>query len=71
MENIRCPHCGSPVIVKEQTGECGWCGDAGMLGVLAPQERAKIGAERSAAVPLRVTVTDSTPPARIPEPPRC
>lgn len=31
MTTIRCPHCGSPVIVRKNSWECGWCGDSGPL----------------------------------------
>ena len=28
---IRCPHCGSPVMIRGNRWECGWCGDSGRL----------------------------------------
>ena len=28
---IRCPHCGSPAMKKDDRWECGWCGDFGGL----------------------------------------
>ena len=28
---MRCPHCGSPVMIRGSYWECGWCGDCGML----------------------------------------
>ena len=31
MATIRCPHCGSPVMVRGNRWECGWCGDSGAL----------------------------------------
>ena len=29
MPNFRCPHCGSPVMIRGHRWECGWCGDSG------------------------------------------
>lgn len=29
-----CPHCGSPVTIKGNRWECGWCGDHGDLSSL-------------------------------------
>lgn len=31
MTKIRCPHCGSPAMVRGRQWECGWCGDSGWL----------------------------------------
>ena len=28
---MRCPWCGSPVMIRGSQWECGWCGDSGML----------------------------------------
>lgn len=42
MTNIRCPHCGSPVMVRGNRWECGWCGDFGDLSSLHRAERAKL-----------------------------
>ena len=28
---MRCPWCGSPVMIRGSSWECGWCGDSGML----------------------------------------
>lgn len=30
----RCPHCGSPVTMRENRWECGWCGDHGDVSSL-------------------------------------
>lgn len=30
----RCPHCGSPVILRGNHWECGWCGDHGDVSSL-------------------------------------
>lgn len=32
MPNFRCPHCGSPVMIRGHRWECGWCGDSGEFG---------------------------------------
>lgn len=31
MNTFRCPHCGSPVMLRGNWWECGWCGDSGYL----------------------------------------
>ena len=28
---MRCPWCGSPVMIRGSSWECGWCGDSGRL----------------------------------------
>ena len=28
---MRCPWCGSPVMIRGSSWECGWCGDSGSL----------------------------------------
>lgn len=28
---IRCPHCGSPVMIRGNRWECGYCGDFGSI----------------------------------------
>ncbi len=53
---IRCPHCGSPVIIRDSRWECGWCGDFGALSSLHPSERAKLN--NTARVTVTVTVTE-------------
>ena len=30
----RCPNCGSPVIIKGNRFECGWCGNFGKVSCL-------------------------------------
>lgn len=39
---IRCPHCGSPVMVRGNRWECGWCGDFGDVSSLESSQRAKL-----------------------------
>ena len=53
---IRCPHCGSPVMIRGSRWECGWCGDFGALSSLHPSERAKL--DDTIRVTVTVTVTD-------------
>ena len=56
MPTIRCPHCGSPVMIRGGRWECGWCGDFGALSSLHPSERAKLN--NTARVTVAVTVTE-------------
>lgn len=44
MATIRCPHCGSPVIIRGNRWECGWCGDFGGVSSLQPSEKAQADA---------------------------
>lgn len=57
MATIRCPHCGSPVMIRGGRWECGWCGDFGALSSLHPSEKAKLS--RAGQITFTVTVTDS------------
>lgn len=52
---IRCPHCGSPVMIRGSRWECGWCGDFGALSSLHPSERAKLDDTIRATVTVTVT----------------
>lgn len=52
---IRCPHCGSPVMIRGNRWECGWCGDFGALSSLHPSERAKLDDTIRATVTVTVT----------------
>ena len=42
MATIRCPHCGSPVMVRGNRWECGYCGDFGEISSLQPTEKAEL-----------------------------
>lgn len=67
MATIRCPHCGSPVMVRGNRWECGWCGDFGSTSSLFPSERAKLVSEESTpqiTLSFTVSVEDTTPPPR-------
>ena len=67
MATIRCPHCGSPVMVRGNRWECGWCGDFGSTSSLFPSERAKLVSEESKpqiTLSFTVSVEDTTPPPR-------
>ena len=57
---IRCPHCGSPVIIRGSRWECGWCGDFGSISSLHPSEKAKLLQSVSPTVQITVTVTDTS-----------
>lgn len=54
---IHCPHCGSPVIIRDSRLACGWCGDFGALLSLHPSERTKL--DDTIHVTVTVTVTES------------
>ena len=67
MATIRCPHCGSPVMVRGNRWECGWCGDFGSTSSLFPSEQAKLVSEKSTpqvTLSFTVSVEDTTPPSR-------
>lgn len=60
MVTIRCPHCGSPVIIRGSRWECGWCGDFGGISSLHPSEKAKLIQAASPTIQVTVTVTDTS-----------
>lgn len=67
MSTVRCPHCGSPVMVRGNRWECGWCGDFGSTSSLFPSERAKLVSEESPpqiTLSFTVSVEDTTSPPR-------
>ena len=67
MATIRCPHCGSPVMVQGSRWDCGDCGDCGSISSLQPSEKAKLMGAAAPSVRVTVTVTDSSkeePPRR-------
>lgn len=39
---MRCPWCGSPVMIRGSSWECGWCGDSGRLKRTPVQQPAQI-----------------------------
>ena len=39
---MRCPWCGSPVMIHGSYWECGWCGDSGRLKRTPVQQPAQI-----------------------------
>lgn len=41
MAGNRCPHCGSPIQIRGNRWECGWCGDFGSLASLKTPSRNK------------------------------
>lgn len=57
---IRCPHCGSPVMIQGNRWECGWCGDFGAISSLHPSEKAKLMQAATPSVQFTVTVTDTS-----------
>lgn len=60
MATIRCPHCGSPVMIRGSRWECGWCGDFGSISSLHPSEKAKLIQAASPTIQVTVTVTDTS-----------
>lgn len=60
MVTIRCPHCGSPVMIRGSRWECGWCGDFGSISSLHPSEKAKLMQAASPTIQVTVTVTDTS-----------
>ena len=56
MATIRCPHCGSPVMIRDSRWECGWCGDFGSISSLQPSEKAKL-MQAAPSVQITITVT--------------
>lgn len=54
---IRCPHCGSPVMVRGTSWECGWCGDFGGISSLQSSEKAKLMQADTSSVQFTVKVT--------------
>ena len=67
MSTIRCPHCGSPVMVRGSRWECGWYGDFGNISSLFPSEPAKLIPEETPqkiTLECTVSVVDTTPPPR-------
>ena len=67
MATVRCPHCGSPVMVRGNRWECGWCGDFGSTSSLFSSEQAKLVPAKSTpqiTLSFTVSVEDTTPPPR-------
>ena len=60
MATIRCPHCGSPVRIRGNRWECGWCGDFGGISSLPPSETAKLMQAATPTIQVTVTVTDTS-----------
>lgn len=57
---IRCPHCGSPVMIRGSRWECGYCGDFGSISSLHPSEKAKLMRSATPTVQVTITVTDTS-----------
>ncbi len=60
MTMIRCLLCGSPVMVRGNRWEYGYCGDFGAISSLQPSEKAKLVHVVAPSVHLSITVTDSS-----------
>ncbi len=57
---IRCPHCGSPVMIRGSRWACGYCGDFGSISSLHPSEKAKLMRAATPTVQVTITVTDTS-----------
>lgn len=57
MATIRCPHCGSPVMIRVNRWECGWFGDFGAISSLHFSEKAKLMQSATPSVQFTITVT--------------
>ena len=60
MATIRCPHCGSSVMIRGNRWECGWCGDFGSISSLHHSEKAKLMQAATPTIQFTVTVTDTS-----------
>ena len=60
MATIRCPHCGSPVMIRGSRWECGYCGDFGSISSLHPSEKAELMRAATPTVQVTITVTDTS-----------
>ena len=60
MTTIRCPHCGSPVMIRGSRWECGYCGDFGSISSLHPSEKAKLIQAATPSIQVTITVTDTS-----------
>lgn len=57
MAIIRCPHCGSPVMIWCSWWECSWCRDFGGISSLHPLENAKLMQVATPTIHFTVTAT--------------
>ncbi|WP_143383431.1 hypothetical protein [Flavonifractor sp. An9] len=62
---IRCPHCGSSVMIRGNRWECGWCGDFGALSSLPASERAKLDDTAPVTVTVMVTEPEEDSPKKL------
>lgn len=60
MVTVRCPHCGSPVMILGSRWECGYCGDFGEISSLHPSEKAKLMHATATSVQVAITVTNAS-----------
>ena len=70
MATIRCPHCGSPVMIRGNRWECGYCGDFGNISSLHPSEKAKLMRAVAPTIQITFTVKDTTEEPEEEVPPR-
>ena len=60
MATIRCPHCGSPVMIRGNRWKCGWCGDFGVISSLHHAEKTKLMQSATPSISFTITVTDTS-----------
>lgn len=70
MATIRCPHCGSPVMIRGSRWECGYCGDFGSISSLHPSEKAKLMQAAAPSIQITFTVKGTTEEPEEETPPR-
>ena len=69
-ETICCPNCGSPVSLRGDRWECGYCGDFGGISSLHPSEKAKLREADTPSIQLTFTVADTSEEPEETAPPR-
>lgn len=70
MATIRCPHCGSPVMVRGNRWECGYCGDFGSISSLHLSEKEKLVQAAASSIQITFTVKDTAEELEEEAPPR-
>lgn len=69
-EAICCPNCGSPVSLRGDRWECGYCGDFGGISSLHPSEKAKLREADTPSIQLTFTAADTSEEPEENAPPR-
>ena len=69
-ETICCPNCGSPVSLRGDRWECGYCGDFGGISSLHPSEKAKLLRASTPSIQVTLTVAGTSAEPEENAPPR-